>query len=112
MEDSRTLETSLVAAFVLLTLGQREAHLHELRERLRECEIVPTTDGLDRALRRLETNGFLDSEWQAGGTGPDQPVYALTAAGRRELDRMATAIAALGDRVDGFLHEYARVSEN
>jgi DNA-binding PadR family transcriptional regulator len=109
VRDIGSLETSLVVAFVLLMLGERGADTCELRDRLLACGTAPTTDDLGHTLRRLEADGFLDSDMQGTGAGPDDRVYELTAAGHRELDRLATAITAMGDHVDGFLGEYARL---
>lgn len=106
MVDPQSLETRLDVAFVMLVLGESPTAGSELHERLRECGIASTPARLDHALRRLEAQGFLDSEWEEAMTGPDERVYGLTAAGRRELDRTATAIATLGDRVGAFLREY------
>ena len=38
------------------------------------------------AFQRLERAGWLDSAWQASGSGRRAKYYTLTAAGRRQLD--------------------------
>jgi DNA-binding PadR family transcriptional regulator len=52
------------------------------------------------ALHRLEARGLLKSEWRASDTGRDAKFYALTKAGRKQLEaersnweRIAQAIA-------------------
>jgi len=38
------------------------------------------------ALHRLEQQGFIRSEWEAGASGREIKVYALTRAGRAQLE--------------------------
>jgi DNA-binding PadR family transcriptional regulator len=106
-----SLETKLVVAFVLLMLGERAADAYELRGRLLACGLTPAADGVAHTLRRLEADGFLDSDMQATEAKPEERVYELTAAGHRELDRLATTIAAAGEGMDGFLGAYARLGD-
>ena len=43
---------------------------------------------LYRALHRLEKDGFLDAEWRISDKNRKAKFYALTAAGKKELDRV------------------------
>lgn len=48
---------------------------------------------LYRALRALEEDGVVRSQWELGVTGPERKVYSITESGRRELDERAKAFA-------------------
>ena len=58
---------------------------------------------LYRALRRLEEEGLVRSEWDADAPGPARRVYELTDAGRELLGQWVAALARARDRIDRFL---------
>ena len=58
---------------------------------------------LYRALRRLEEEGLVRSEWDADAPGPARRVYELTDAGRELLAQWVDALARARDRIDRFL---------
>jgi PadR family transcriptional regulator PadR len=54
-------------------------------------------------LARLERNDLVSVEWRAGEGGPGRKYYALTAAGRRTLDRDAREWRRFAHALDGVL---------
>ena len=73
---------------VLSVLRDSEAHGYRVIELLRAGSngVFDLPEGtVYPVLHRLERAGYLRSRW-AKGTGPKRRVYALTAAGQRELE--------------------------
>jgi poly-beta-hydroxybutyrate-responsive repressor len=93
---------------LLLLLRERPAHGYELLESL--AELLPgeriDMGNLYRALRALERDGLVDSDWHADAPGPARRVYALTDAGVRLLDEWAGALESARGRIDAFLSRY------
>jgi poly-beta-hydroxybutyrate-responsive repressor len=90
---------------LLLLLRERPAHGYELLDALPELVPGQRVDmgNLYRALRRLEEEGLVRSEWDAGATGPARRVYELTDAGRELLAQWVDALRRARDRIDRFL---------
>jgi PadR family transcriptional regulator PadR len=87
-------------------LAGGEAYGYELARALDHSGIGAVPGGsLYPALLRLEKAGHLRSEWRAGDGGPGRKYYALTAAGRRALDRDARAWRAFAASLDQVLGE-------
>jgi PadR family transcriptional regulator, regulatory protein PadR len=93
---------------LLLLLRERPAHGYELLDALGELVPGERVDmgNLYRALRALEEDGLVSSEWDAAAPGPAKRVYRLTDAGGRVLDEWAAALGHARDRIDGFLRRY------
>jgi PadR family transcriptional regulator, regulatory protein PadR len=94
---------------LLLLLRERPMHGYELIERLPEVagdETHVDVGNLYRALRALEEEGIVKSEWSAELPGPAKRTYELTADGRRLLDRWAEALRGAQDVIAGFLERY------
>lgn len=47
---------------------------------------APDSAAVYRMLRELEKQGFMQSDWQPGESGPSKRIYRITEAGRRRLD--------------------------
>jgi PadR family transcriptional regulator PadR len=79
---------------VLLLLRERAMHGYELLERVPELVAEDRVDvgNLYRALRALEDDGVVESEWRADLPGPAKRTYRLTESGARLLDRWAEAL--------------------
>jgi len=87
-------------------LARGEAYGYELARALEQSGIGAVPGGsLYPALLRLERAGHLRAEWRAGDGGPGRKYYALTAAGRRALDRDARAWRSFAASLDGVLTE-------
>jgi PadR family transcriptional regulator PadR len=94
---------------LLLLLRERPMHGYELIERLPELAGTETrvdVGNLYRALRALEEEGIVRSEWSADLPGPAKRTYELTDAGRRLLDRWAEALHGAQGVISRFLDRY------
>ena len=68
---------------LLLLLREKPDHGYELAARLRPMHDGDgDAGGVYRALRALERNGLVRSEWQASDVGPARRTYYVTPAGR------------------------------
>lgn len=91
---------------VLATLSQLRAprYGYELRQALAE-KGMPIEEGtLYPLLRRLETQGLLQSEWKIED-GPPRRYYALNADGRKLLDKLTDTWQSMNDAMVRLLNE-------
>lgn len=104
-----SLPKDFVRPCLLLLLREGEAHGYELAERLCAFGFDHSDPGaLYRALRRLESEGLVESGWEPSQSGPPRRVYGLTAQGIEELDKRATDLAESERRIDSFLDRYLK----
>lgn len=95
---------------LLLLLRERPDHGYELAARLR-----PMHDGdgdagsVYRALRGLERNGLVRSEWQTSDAGPARRTYFVTPEGVLSLEALAGGLEHTHEALHIFLERYARV---
>jgi transcriptional regulator len=92
---------------ILQILSLEPSHGYAIAQRLEQISkaVVQVNQGsLYPALHRLEQRGWLTAKWTASETGRDAKVYALTPAGRRQLDvekdswtRLAGAVRLIFD---------------
>ncbi len=97
-------------AALLLLLGDGPTHGYELLERLPELLGEERVDvgNVYRALRSLEDDGLVVSEWSADLPGPAKRTYTLTDDGASALDAWIDSLVVLREGLDGFV-ERARV---
>lgn len=97
---------------LLLLIGERSSHGYDLLERLRRLG-VPATDpgGLYRALRSMEREGLVSSQWETSSSGPARRTYALTERGWRWLHVWAAAIAESRTLLSSYLQRYESLAE-
>lgn len=105
----------LLRACLLVLLQERAGHGYELNERLQPF-------GLDRedpsrvyrALRWLESAGFVQPAWETSAVGPARRVFELTPAGHRALEVCAPSLhernSILSDYLSQSLPKRARSS--
>ncbi len=62
--------------------------------------------GLYRALRALESDGFVHSAWEPSPAGPDRRIYELTRAGMEDLHRRSKSLVRARATLDVFLSRY------
>jgi PadR family transcriptional regulator, regulatory protein PadR len=95
---------------VLLLLRERSMHGYELLDRVPELVGEERVDvgNLYRALRSLEEDGVVRSEWSAELPGPAKRTYELTDTGRQLLDAWADALRDNQTLVTQFLERYER----
>lgn len=92
---------------LLLLLREHPAHGYDLHERLRPLGFSRDDPGrLYRALRALESDGYVRSVWEKSSSGPDRRTYELTRAGNDHLDEIAGALIQTSQLVDAFLSRY------
>jgi PadR family transcriptional regulator, regulatory protein PadR len=105
-ELSTTWLRGVLDLSLLGLLAGGEAYGYELARALEQSGIGAVPGGsLYPALLRLEKAGHLRSEWRAGDGGPGRKYYALTAAGRKALDRDARAWRSFAASLDRVLTE-------
>ncbi len=75
---------------ILRTLALESMHGWAIARRIQQAseEVLQVTQGaLYPALHRLEQQGWLRAEWRDTETGREAKFYALTKAGRAQLER-------------------------
>ena len=98
----------ILAPFVLLAVSMRRAHGYLIEEHLRALGLIGIgMSTLYRTLRHLEREGYLESTWEPGPTGPARRVYTLTDIGRAWLDTSAAMLDAYRQTIDRFFGLYA-----
>ena len=95
---------------LLVLLSDGPTHGYELLERLPELLGEERVDvgNVYRALRSLEDEGLVTSEWRGDLPGPAKRTYTLTDEGRDVLEAWIQSLTALRDGLEGFV-ERARV---
>ena len=90
---------------LLALLAARPTHGYELIERLPGLSGEERVDvgNLYRALRALEDEGLVTSEWSAELPGPTKRTYTLTEQGHELLGAWLAALAQLRDDLSVFL---------
>jgi len=58
---------------------------------------------LYRALRRLQLNGYVSSDWETHRGGPARRVYALTPGGEQHLREWAQVLTKVAGSMDRFI---------
>ena len=89
----------LIRPWLLLLLAcESPAHGYDLAERLNGCAAsgdVPDPTTVYRALRQMEADGLVASEWDSKESGPAKRVYIITGEG---IDVLAALETAIGER--------------
>ena len=95
---------------LLVLLANGPTHGYELLERLPELVGDDRVDvgNVYRALRALEDEGLVVSEWRADLPGPTKRTYTLTAEGRAVLDSWLRSLEELRDGLAAFLEGMQR----
>lgn len=90
---------------LLTLLADGPTHGYELLERLPPLVGDERVDvgNVYRALRALEEEGLVSSEWRADLPGPAKRTYTLTGEGRAVLDLWRGSLGALRDEITVFL---------
>lgn len=97
----------MLAPFVLLAVSLQRAHGYVIEDYLRALGLFGITmSTLYRTLRQMERDGFLESTWEPGPTGPARRVYTITDAGRIWLDSSAAMLNAYRETIDRFFGLY------
>ena len=92
---------------VLMLLAEGPTHGYELLDRLPALLAEDRIDvgNVYRALRGLEEEGLVESEWQADLPGPAKRTYTLTDEGHAALGAWLDSLATLRDSLTTFLDQ-------
>jgi PadR family transcriptional regulator, regulatory protein PadR len=95
---------------LLLLLMEQPDHGYELAVRLRPMHDGEGDPGsVYRALRGLERQGLVRSEWSRSAVGPARRTYYITDDGVAGLDDLADGLRTTRAAVQVFLERYARL---
>lgn len=67
---------------------------------------------LYRTLRKMEKEGMVTSEWEAGGQGPKRRIYVITEDGKKDLDQWIRILTERRKRIEKLIHRYNEMKEN
>ena len=114
MEDSsvfgsQRLPKNFMTPWVLLVLKQWSLHGYLILQQLERMGFSGVDHAtLYRELRRLETQGLVTSEWEAGDSGPARRVYSITDAGEEMLLGWTEVVSGYQRMINGFFDLYAQ----
>lgn len=95
---------------LLLLLRERPDHGYELVTRLRPLHAGDgDAGGVYRALRAMERQGLVRSEWQTSDVGPARRTYYVTEAGVASLKSQAAGLEQVHAAIHCFLERYGRL---
>ena len=106
----KKLPKNFMTPWVLLVLKQWNIHGYLIMQHLNQMgfpEIDHAT--LYKELRRLESEGCIESEWQTDGNGPAKRVYKITEAGEALLLGWTDVVSGYQRMINGFFDMYAQV---
>ena len=114
MEDSsvfggQRLPKNFMTPWVLLVLKQWSLHGYLILQQLERMGFSGVDHAtLYRELRRLEGQGLVTSEWEAGDSGPARRVYSITDAGEEMLLGWSEVVSGYQRMINGFFDLYAQ----
>ncbi|REK19866.1 MAG: hypothetical protein DWQ40_06105 [Actinobacteria bacterium] len=96
---------------LMLLIAEAPSHGYDLLERLEQLGLGSTdAGGLYRALRAMEQDDLLESEWETSEAGPARRKYSLTEEGAEWLHAWAGALRESRRLLARFLDRYERVA--
>jgi len=96
----------LLTAWLLLLLDSGATHGYEMARQLEAQCLHVDVSYVYRTLRKLERDGYADSQWTESAIGPRRRLYRLNAVGRSKLLQSAELIAAVRDLHERFLQAH------
>lgn len=108
LEDQLASRRGIIRACLLLLLDEAPGHGYDLLTRLEPMGFDRSNPGrIYRALRWLETAGFVEPNWETTGVGPARRVFEVTPAGRHAIEltgaRLRKEAKALDDGVGRYV---------
>ncbi len=103
---ARDLSRGDVPTLILAVLVQGPLHGYGIARTIEatSAQVLQLREGsLYPALRGLEQQGFVESQWDTQESGPARKVYGITAAGRTELARRQDEWERYANAVDALL---------
>lgn len=105
-DELAQLRKGVLDIAVLALLRTRPHYGGELVDALAERPALAVGAGtIYPLLTRLRASGWVDTTWEESPSGPPRKYYALTPAGRAELDRLRAAWRQLADSLTALLEE-------
>ena len=106
--DFGTIER-FVEPCILLLLSKNSSHGYGLMEDLeKHCGEKVDIGNLYRTLRKMEVNGFVESEWDKNESRPDRRVYTVTKTGLDFLKEAVFSLTQTDMLIHNFLEGYQR----
>lgn len=94
---------------LLLLIAECPSHGYDLLDRLGSFGFERDPGGLYRALRAMEREGLVRSEWEHSAAGPGRRRYELTAQGAERLHQWAQRLSETRRTVQAYLERYSTV---
>lgn len=94
---------------LLLLIAESPGHGYDLLERLNAFGFERDPGGLYRALRTMEREGLVSSEWELSDAGPGRRRYQLAGPGAQRLHQWAAALSETRKIVQIYLERYSMV---
>lgn len=102
-QPPRVTPKNYLMPWLLAMLKGGNLHGYEINKHLREHFALCTDAGsVYRALRHLESEGYISSWWDPKAQGPTRRLYALTPAGHEALARWCDTMSAFRRSLDAF----------
>jgi PadR family transcriptional regulator PadR len=96
----------LPTCILQVVAGSGEAYGYQIIQALKAAGFDGLSGGtVYPALNRLETDGFVSSEWRQGDAGPGKKFYSLTPMGQQRLQDASTDWNQFADLIKNLLHE-------
>ena len=104
------LPKNFITPWILLVLKQWNLHGYLLLQQLNKMGLTDIDHAtLYRELRRLEKEGFVESEWETAGRGPARRVYTITESGEQMLRGWTEVVSGYQRMITGFFDLYSQV---
>ncbi len=113
MDDlSIGLPKNFIRPCLLLLLSERPSHGYDLLERLGELGLnAIDPGGLYRALRAMEQEGLVASNWEPSELGPSRRTYRTTEEGVEWLHAWAGTLRETARVIRGFIGRYESLAK-
>lgn len=101
------LPKSLLRPSLLLLLKEQPGYGYDLVSRMKKLGADDDPATVYRALRTLEQERAVSSDWQMSSTGPARRVYLLTSAGEHQLQAAFEAAVDTHQAIQRYFSRYA-----
>ena len=101
------LPKSFLRPSLLLLLKEQPGYGYDLVSRLKKLGVDNDTATVYRALRTLEQEQAVSSDWQMSSAGPARRVYLLTPAGEYQLQAALEAAVDTHRAIQRYFSRYA-----
>lgn len=109
-KPNQTQKLTEVALLILLSKGVD--HGYAMLESLVQLDFDLdhiNASTLYRTLRRFESNGYVQSEWESGGPGPKRRVYQITELGKEYLNQWIEVLKVRRRRINSIIETFESI---